>query len=139
VTAASGALWRTLAAGGAIVAAISCRSAGPVARSTGDSRVDSTAAAPADSLVASGSNGLEVWFTLARAGQAADGHSCTDRTLELRRGSSRIAVPLLYTGEAPRIVNDTTLEAVLYRDCRPLSRYRVDTRTGQPTPVRPAS
>jgi hypothetical protein len=93
---------------------------------------------PADSLAAS-APGLEVWFTMARNDRGADGRLCTDRTLEIRRGPSRIAVPLLYTGEAPRIVNDTTLEAVLYRGCRPLARYRVDTRTGQPTPMRPAS
>lgn len=132
--------WPAALAGGAIVAAVSCRTAGPEARTAVDSSVVSTApAGPVDSLAASGPNGLEVWFTLARDDQGADGHRCTDRTLEIRRGTDRIAVPLLYTGEAPRIVNDTTLEAILYRGCRPLARYRVDTRTGQPTPVRPAS
>ncbi len=127
-------------AGGAIVAAISCRAAQPAAGTASDSAAASTAATvPADSLAASGAGGLEIWFTLARDDQGADGRHCTDRTLEIRRGTSRIAVPLLYTGEAPRIVNDSTLEAVLYRGCRPLARYRVDARTGQPTPVRPAS
>jgi hypothetical protein len=132
--------WPIALAGGAIVAAVSCRPAESADRTAADSGATSAAAAgPADSLAASSPNGLEVWFTLARDDQAADGHHCTDRTLEIRRDTSRIAIPLLYTGEAPRIVNDTTLEAVLYRGCRPLARYRVDTRTGQPTPMRPAS
>ena len=132
--------WPIVLAGGAIVAAVSCRTGQAAAGTASDSAAASAAATgPADSLAASGSHGLEVWFTLARDDQSADGRHCTDRTLEIRRDTSRIAVPLLYTGEAPRIVNDTTLEAVLYRGCRPLARYRVDTRTGQPTPVRPAS
>lgn len=132
--------WPVALTGGAIVAAVSCRTVRPSAETASDSAAASAAAgSPADSLAAAGPHDLEVWFTLARDDQAADGHHCTDRTLEIRRGLSRIAVPLLYTGEAPRIVNDTTLEAVLYRGCRPLARYRVDTRTGQPTPMRPAS
>ena len=121
-------------AGGAIVAAVSCSSPAPPVTAG-----SAAAAEPADSLAAAGPNGLEVWFTMARTDRAADGHQCTDRTIEIRRDSTRIPVPLLYTGEAPHIVNDTTLEAVLYRACRPQARYRVDTRTGQPTPVRPAS
>ena len=128
------------AAGGAIVAAVSCRRAPPAAGTASDSLAAPAAAIGSrDSLAASGPNGLEVWFTLSRDDEAADGKHCTARTLEIRRDTSRIAVPLLYTGEAPRIVNDTTLEAVLYRACRPIAGYRVDTRTGQPTPVRPAS
>jgi hypothetical protein len=132
------ALW----AGGAIVAALSCTSGRPPAAAGSDTAAAATVAAapvPADSLAASAPGGLEVWFTMARNDRGADGRLCTDRTLEIRRGPGRVAVPLLYTGEAPRIVNDTTLEAVLYRGCRPLARYRVDTRTGQPTPMRPAS
>lgn len=132
--------WSVAVAGGAIVAAASCRSAMPAAGTASDSAAASVVATgPRDSLAASGPNGLEVWFTLSRDDEATDGQHCTDRTLEIRRDTSRIAVPLLYTGEAPRIVNDTTLEAVLYRACRPIARYRVDTRTGQPTPLRPAS
>jgi hypothetical protein len=132
--------WAIPLASGAIVAAVSCRTAPPAARPTSDSAALSAAATGSrDSLAVSGPNGLEVWFTLSRDDEAADGQHCTDRTLEIRRDTSRVAIPLLYTEEAPRIVNDTTLEAVLYRACRPLARYRVDTRTGQPTPVRPAS
>ena len=67
-------------------------------------------AAPADSLVATAPGGVEVWFTLARESKAADGTTCTDRTLEIRRGDTRTPVPLLYTGTVPEIVNDPRRE-----------------------------
>ena len=124
-------------AGGAIVAAISCTAAGPAGHASRDSVA--VAAVPADSLVALGPRGLEIWYTMARQDHTADGATCTDRTIEIRRDTTRIPVPLLYTEEAPRIVNDPMLDAVLYRGCGALDRYRVDLRTGQPTPVRPAS
>jgi hypothetical protein len=88
--------------------------------------------APADSLVASGP-GVEIWFTLSRSGVLADGTPCTDRAIELRRGSARIPVPLLYTREAPSIMNDTTARAVLYTGCVAGDAYLVDLRSGRPT------
>ncbi|MBA2627306.1 MAG: hypothetical protein H0U85_04785 [Gemmatimonadales bacterium] len=94
------------------------------------------AATPADSLVVAGSGGVAVWFTLAREDHDTNGTVCTDRAIEIRRGASRVAVPLLYTQATPRIIDDSTVEAVLYRACHPVDRYRVDIRTGQPTPVR---
>ena len=45
-------------------------------------------------------------------------------------------VPLLYTGESPVRVDDSTVQVHLFRDCRPDALYRVELRTGQPTPVR---
>jgi hypothetical protein len=42
-------------------------------------------------------------------------------------------VPLLYTHEAPTIVNDTTARAVLYTGCTPGDAYLVDLRSGRPT------
>src|SRR5437763_15731689 len=71
-------------------------------------RQDSVTAAPGDSLVATAPGGVEVWFTLARKATAPDGTGCVDRTLEIRRGGHRIPVPLLYTGTAPHLVNDST-------------------------------
>lgn len=130
--------WAPGIAAGAIVAAVACaRDAGQ--RSGAPDSALATAAGPADSLAARGPGGVEIWFTLAREDHAPDGHSCVARTLEIRRNGTRIPVPLLYTGEAPRIVNDTTLEATIYRACAPSDRYRVDLRTGQPTPVRHAA
>jgi hypothetical protein len=98
----------------------------------GDSAT-SAAPAPADSLVATAPGGVQVWFTLARAGQAEDGARCIDRTLEIRRGGARVPVPLLYTASAPELVNDTTIRARLSFRCKPGDAYLVDLRSGRPT------
>lgn len=127
---------RALAAG-AVIAAVACGSGRVPDRVASDS-VRTSEPDPPDSLVVTGPHGAEVWFTLARPDRGTDGSHCVDRSVEIRLGGNRIPVPLLYTEEAPRFVNDTTLEAVLYRACRPLDRYHVDLRTGQPTPVRPS-
>jgi hypothetical protein len=86
----------------------------------------------ADSLVATDHNGLEVWFTLARVGRAQDGGSCVERGLEIRRGSTRIPVPLLYTGAVPVLLDQTTMRAELWNHCRPVATYLVDLRSGRP-------
>jgi hypothetical protein len=91
---------------------------------------------PADSLVATAPGGVEVWFTLARP-DSGDGRSCVDRTIEIRRGGTRVPVPLLYTGGPPQILNDTTLRARLSNGCRPGDAYLVDLRTGRPVRERP--
>jgi hypothetical protein len=91
---------------------------------------------PADSLVATAPGGAEVWFTLARL-DSADGRHCVDRTIEIRRGGTRVPVPLLYTGTSPEILNDTTLRARLSNGCVPGDAYLVDLRTGRPVRERP--
>lgn len=90
------------------------------------------APAPADSLVATAPGGVEIWFTLSRQAKAADGTPCTDRTIEIRRGGTRVPVPLLYTGAAPELVNDSTIRARLSNQCVPGDAYLVDLRTGRP-------
>ncbi len=95
-------------------------------------RQEAAAPVPADSLLATAPGGVEVWATLARPATAVDGSHCVDRALEIRRGAARIAVPLLYTGTAPRLVNDSTLRATLSDRCRPGDPYLVDLRTGHP-------
>jgi hypothetical protein len=94
--------------------------------------VSAEPAAPAESLVATAPGGVEIWFTLAREGKGADGTTCTDRTLEIRREGKRVPVPLLYTGSAPQIVNDTTMRARLSDRCAPGDAYLVNLRTGRP-------
>jgi hypothetical protein len=89
-------------------------------------------AAPRDSLVATAPGGVEIWFTLARDGKAADGTTCVDRTMEIRRDSTRIPIPLLYTGAAPELVNDSTIRAWLSTQCVPADAYLVNLRTGRP-------
>jgi hypothetical protein len=91
---------------------------------------------PPDSLVATAPGGAEVWFTLARP-DTADGRHCVDRAIEIRRGGTRVPVPLLYTGETPEILNDTTLRARLSNGCVPGDAYLVDLRTGHPVRERP--
>ena len=88
-------------------------------------------ARPPDSLTLTGKN-LEIWLTLARTGRAPDHTSCVERGLEIRREGKRIPVPLLYTGEAPILLNDSTMRAMLWTNCRPVATYRVDLRTGRP-------
>ncbi len=92
--------------------------------------------AAADSLVLTLRDGGTVWYTHARAGRAADGTACVERGLEIRRGTARVAVPLLYTRDIPAALGDSAIVARLYLDCAPGDRYRVNTRTGQPTPIR---
>lgn len=94
-----------------------------------------TAAAPADSLVLVVGD-AEVWYTLARPSRTADGSSCVDRAIEIRRGDTRIPVPLLYTGTPPERVDDTTIRALLSDRCAPGAKYLVNLRTGRPTPER---
>ena len=92
----------------------------------------------ADSLVLTNA-GVEVWFTLAREATGSDGQPCIERGLELRNGSSRIKVPLLYTGSSPVILNDSTVRAVLWTHCQPGDAYLVNLRSGQPVRERKAS
>jgi hypothetical protein len=75
---------------------------------------------------------VEIWFTLAREGKAADGTPCTDRAVEIRRGGTRVQVPLLYTGTTPEILDDTTMRARLSERCAPGDAYLVDLRSGRP-------
>ncbi|MFL5403371.1 MAG: hypothetical protein ACJ8BF_11205 [Gemmatimonadales bacterium] len=91
----------------------------------------------ADSLVAANTEGVEVWFTLVRAGRAADGTRCVERGLEIRRDATRIAVPLLYTGVPPVFLDSSTMRAELWNHCRVVDTYLVDLRSGRPVRERP--
>jgi hypothetical protein len=88
--------------------------------------------APPDSLIATAPGGVQIWFTLARRATSPGGVPCVDRTIEIRRGNTRVQVPLLYTGTPPELVNDSTLRARLSNQCRPGDAYLVDLRTGRP-------
>ena len=102
-------------------------------------RSQDTAATPSvpDSLVATGKDDLQVWFTLTRVGLAPDGTSCVERGLEIRRGDTRIQVPLLYTGAAPVLLDQSTMRAELWNHCRPVGTYLVDLRSGRPVREHP--
>jgi hypothetical protein len=117
----------------AVVMLIGCGAGDPgVQKRAADTALSATGAAPRESLAVNGP-GVQIWFTLPRQGTGPDGTPCIDRAIELRRDGKRIPIPLLYTEEAPRIVNDTTARAVLYTNCTAGDPYLVDLRSGRPT------
>lgn len=85
-----------------------------------------------DSLALRTPGGAELWFTLAREDRDSVGAQCVERGLEIREGTRRTPVPLLYTRDAPRIVNDSIVGARLWTACAAGPEYRVNLRTGQP-------
>lgn len=90
-----------------------------------------------DSLVLTAPGGAEVWFTDGRAAQDSLGAACSERVLEIRTARDTVAVPLLYTGEAPTLENDSTLRARVWLDCQARALYHVNIRTGRPSRVEP--
>lgn len=94
-----------------------------------------TPPAPADSLALATPLG-EIWFAGAREATDESGASCRERVMEIRQDGRRTPIPLLYTGEAPRLVDDSTIEAAIWLHCRPGNVYRVNLRTGQPVRVK---
>ena len=122
-----------------LIIAAACSPA-PQANSSGDANAGTaqeTAVAPADSLVLQGSGGVEVWFTLAREATAPGGEPCVERALEVRAGAERRGVPLLYTREAPTLLDDGAMRAVLYNNCTAGAAYRVDFATVSPHRITP--
>ena len=120
--------FRELSLALAVLALSACRASQPP-RSNGET---GDASKPSDSLVISTGGGVEVWYTLARVAEGPDGRTCLERGLEIRRGETRVQVPLLYTGTPPVLLDDSTMRAVLWNHCRPVDVYRVDLRSGRP-------
>jgi hypothetical protein len=100
---------------------------------------DTTAAAPpkpAPELALSAPNGVEVWFTDSRTARDSAGNRCVERVMQVRREGKEISVPLLYTGSKPTLVNDSTVEAAIWLNCKPGNVYHVNLRTGYPNRVK---
>jgi hypothetical protein len=93
---------------------------------------NAAAPVPSDSLLWRTTRGVELWLTLAREGRDTAGATCVERGLEIRDGARRTPVPLLYTRDLPRLVNESTASARLWTHCLPGAEYRIDLRTGQP-------
>lgn len=91
---------------------------------------------PADVLALTSRSGFEVWFTGSRPAHDSAGASCVERVMEIRRDGKRTPIPLLYTGAPPRLVNDSTIEAAIWLNCRPGNVYQVNLRSGQPVRVK---
>ena len=80
--------------------------------------VDADAApAPPDSQILSAANGVTIWLTEGRRATTPAGSPCLERTLEIRRDTARIKIPLLYTISTPVLLNDSTLRARSRRAC----------------------
>jgi hypothetical protein len=97
-------------------------------------RVDEAPSRPRDSLALTAPGGVEVWFIATRPAKDSAGSPCVERAMEIRRDGGRVAIPLLYTGEAPTLADDSTLRAHLWLHCRPMRLYEVNLRTGRPVP-----
>jgi hypothetical protein len=111
----------------------------PQPHDTSSAAVDSSSVTPPDSLALAIPDGTTIWFAEGRRAADSAGTTCIERTLEIRRDSVRVKVPLFYTRTAPTVLDDTSLRAELYTDCRPVGIYRVNLRTGAPTPLLPSS
>jgi hypothetical protein len=109
--------------------------AGLVAACGGESGARS-AAVPATSVAAPEQSQPPDSLALrTREERDASGAPCVERTLEIRSGPRRIPVPLLYTRDLPRLVNDSTVSARIWNRCAPGEEYRVNLGTGQPVRV----
>jgi hypothetical protein len=121
-------------AGSMIIALSGCGRRDQAPPGEGDSGgVAAKAAGPADSLILTTRQGVEIWYSLSRSSRGVTGE-CIERGLQIRRGGQRIQVPLLYTGETPTLLNDSTMRAALWTNCRPGVTYWVDLASGRPTP-----
>lgn len=79
--------------------------------------------------------GVEIWFMEGRDARDSTGFECHERTLEIRDSAGRRRVPLLYTLDAPTRLDDSSVRAQVFLNCQPGQAYRVNLRTGRPTPL----
>jgi hypothetical protein len=120
------------------LAAIGCSGERAPAADTAAASVPPAAPTPpADSLVLEAPGGVTVWFTVAREAKDSSGATCLERALEIRRDTLRAGVPLLYTREAPTLLDSAHMRAVLYNGCRAGPAYRVDFATVSPRRITP--
>jgi hypothetical protein len=118
----------------AVALLAACSGGPPEAKSFAADSLQHPKAAPKlpDSLALRAPDGTEIWFTDARSAKAASGEDCIERVMQLRHDSTRVAIPLLYTAEVPRMVNDTLAETHIFLNCKPGNLYRINLRNGQP-------
>src|SRR5258708_7806478 len=97
--------------------------------------IETASPALPDTLVLVAPGGATVWLAEGRKAADSAGMACVERTIEIRRDSSRAQGPLLHTLSPPTLLNDTTLRAELARNCRPAAAYRVSLKTGAPVRI----
>ncbi len=90
---------------------------------------------PADTLVLQLPHGNNVWLAEGRISRDSAGGQCFERSVEIRRDSVKLKVPLLFTAEVPTRVNDSTFQARLYQNCTLFATYKVGVRDGMPHKV----
>lgn len=90
---------------------------------------------PPDTLVLTAPGGTTVWLSEGRPAVSATGENCLERTIEIRKDSSRLKVPLLYTVTMPVLIDDTTIQALLAEHCQATRPYRVNLKTARPSPM----
>ena len=122
---------RRVACAGLILLAAACGARGEPPPGELPPVADVAASAP-DSLVLTTPEGVTVWLTEGRRAADSAGATCFERTIEIRRDSVRLKVPLLYTLTAPVLVDDTTIRAQISLECRPGASYRIALRDGMP-------
>jgi hypothetical protein len=91
----------------------------------------------ADTLVLALPGGNTVWLAEGRRARDSAGGACIERSVEIRRDSVRLKVPLLFTGSMPTRLDDSTIRAELYRDCRVSQVYQIGLRDGLPHRINP--
>ncbi len=85
-----------------------------------------------DTLVLTTPDGFEVWLTDLREARDSTGTPCQERSVEIRRDTTRLRVPLLYVRTPPTRLDADHVQAELSRDCRTMALYRVELRTARP-------
>jgi hypothetical protein len=88
-----------------------------------------------DTLVLSAPGGTTIWLAEGRPAVSSTGENCIERTIEIRKDSSRLKVPLLYTVTMPVLIDDTTMRADLAEHCKATRPYRVNLKTARPSPM----
>lgn len=85
-----------------------------------------------DSLALTTADGYQVWLTDVRPARDSAGGTCQERSVEIRRDTVRLRVPLLYVRVPPTLLDPRHLRAELSRDCRTTAIYRVELATARP-------
>ena len=91
----------------------------------------------ADTLVLALPGGNTVWLAEGRKARDPSGTACVERSVEIRRDTVRLKVPLLFTATVPTRLDDSTIRAELSRDCRVSQVYTVGVRDGLPHRIEP--
>jgi hypothetical protein len=123
---------RTLLAA-ALLGAVGCGGSSPAPdrdRPGADAAPGPTAAR--DTLVLTTADGFEVWLTDLRTAHDSAGNPCQERSVEIRRDTLRLRVPLFYTRTSPTVLDRSHLRGELSRDCRTLAVYRIEMATARP-------